>query len=177
MRKLLKNFKKSFLKSSQDLCWRVDFHCRVRACAKFTFSNKIEAMLERSWMVARKSKSWTSLNFTHKLNTLYPAPILFTRVKISCLHTHVKVTRKWKPTLNLSTGISFSEISLSVDRVKSAKYFAYIYITFCLHIWLTAAWLAQFRERRCAEREVMCSNPSMTKSQGLQITERKVLPL
>ena len=98
-----------------------------RACVKFTFSNKIEAMLEWSWMVARKRKSWTSLDFTYKLNTLYPASILLRRVKISCVHTHVKVARKWKPTLNLSTGKTFSEISLSVDRVKSAKYFAYIH--------------------------------------------------
>ena len=98
-----------------------------RACVKFTFSNKIEAMLEWSWMVARKRKSWTSLDFTYKLNTLYPVSILLRRVKISCVHTHVKVARKWKPTLNLSTGKTFSEISLSVDRVKSAKYFAYIH--------------------------------------------------
>ena len=133
-------------------------------CVKFTFSNKIEAMLEWSWMVARKSKSWTSLNFTYKLNTLYPASILFTRVKISCLQTHVKVTRKRKPTLNLSTGITFSEIP---------SYFAYIY-----NILLTYMSMAQFsRERRCAEREVMGSNPSRTKSQALQITEKKVLPL
>ena len=44
-------------------------------------------------------------------------------------------------------------------------------------MWLTVAWLAQFRERRCAEREFIGSNPSRTKSQGLQITEKKVLPL
>ena len=62
--------------------------------------------------------------------------------------------RKWKPTLNLSTGITFSEISLSVDRVKSAKYFAYTYNILLTYV-VNPAWLAKFRERRCAEREVM----------------------
>ena len=107
-------------------------------CVKFTFSNKIEAMLEWSWMVARKSKSWTSLNFTYKLNTLYPASILFTRVKISCLQTHAKVTRKRKPTLNLSTGITFSEIPSVLIEWKAPNILL-IYITFCFH---TCLWLS-----------------------------------
>ena len=42
---------------------------------------------------------------------------------------------------------------------------------------LTAAWLAQLGERRSAEREVAGSNPGRTNTQGLQITEKKVLPL
>lgn len=111
--KIVKELKKPFPKSSQVLWLRPHS------------SNKIEAMREWFWMVARKS--WTSLNFTYKLNTLYPASILLRQVKISCVHKHVKVTRKWKPTLNLSTGITFSEISPSVHRVKRAKYFAYVH--------------------------------------------------
>ena len=42
---------------------------------------------------------------------------------------------------------------------------------------LTAAWLAQLGERRSAEREVVGSNPGQTNTQGLKITEEKVLPL
>ena len=38
-------------------------------------------------------------------------------------------------------------------------------------------WLAQFGERRSAERDVTGSNPGRTNIQGLKITERKVLPL
>ena len=47
---------------------------------------------------------------------------------------------------------------------------------FPITIFLTAAWLAHLGERRSAEREVAGSNcrPS---TQGLQITEKKVLPL
>ena len=41
----------------------------------------------------------------------------------------------------------------------------------------TAAWLAQLGERRSTEREVAGSNPGRTNTQGLQITEEKVLPL
>ena len=40
-----------------------------------------------------------------------------------------------------------------------------------------AAWLAQLGERRSAEREVVGSNPGRTNTQGLLITEKKVLPL
>ena len=39
------------------------------------------------------------------------------------------------------------------------------------------AWLAQLGERRSAEREVAGSNPARTNTQGLKITEKKVLPL
>ena len=39
----------------------------------------------------------------------------------------------------------------------------------------TATWLAQLGERRSAEREVTGSNPGRTNTQGLQITEKKVL--
>ena len=42
---------------------------------------------------------------------------------------------------------------------------------------LTAAWLAQLGERRSAEREVVSSNPGRTNTQGLKITEEKVLSL
>ena len=42
---------------------------------------------------------------------------------------------------------------------------------------LTAARLAQLGERRSAEREVVSSNPSRTHTQGLKITEEKVLSL
>ena len=38
-------------------------------------------------------------------------------------------------------------------------------------------WLAQLGESRCAKREVAGSNPGRTNTQGLQITEGKVLPL
>ena len=43
--------------------------------------------------------------------------------------------------------------------------------------YFTATWLAQLGERRSAEREVTGSNPGRTNTQGLQITEKKVLPL
>ena len=48
-------------------------------------------------------------------------------------------------------------------------------------IWLhtsfveTAAWLAQLEEHWFAERKVVGSNPSWTNTQGLKITEKKVL--
>jgi len=48
------------------------------------------------WKVARKRRSWTSLNFAFKLNTFYLASILFTRVKFTHVYTHVKITRQWK---------------------------------------------------------------------------------
>ena len=38
-------------------------------------------------------------------------------------------------------------------------------------------WLAQLGERRSAGREVAGSNPVQTNTQGLLITEKKVLPL
>ena len=41
----------------------------------------------------------------------------------------------------------------------------------------TAARLAQLGERRSAEREAVVSNPGGTNTQGLKITEEKVLPL
>ena len=41
----------------------------------------------------------------------------------------------------------------------------------------TATWLAQLGECRSTEREVTGSNPGRTNTQGLQITEKKVLPL
>ena len=41
----------------------------------------------------------------------------------------------------------------------------------------TVAWLAQLGECQSAEREVAGSNPGRTNTQGLQITEKKVLPL
>ena len=41
---------------------------------------------------------------------------------------------------------------------------------------ITAAWLAQLGERRSAEWEVVSSNPRQTNTQGLKITEEKVLP-
>ena len=40
---------------------------------------------------------------------------------------------------------------------------------------LTAAWLALLRERRSAKREIAVSNPGLTNTQGLLITETKVL--
>ena len=39
------------------------------------------------------------------------------------------------------------------------------------------AWLAQLGERRSVEQEVVGSNPGRTNTQGLKITEKKVLPL
>ena len=54
----------------------------------------------------------------------------------------------------------------------------------CIHVFLgglvinlTAPWLAQLGECQSAEREVMGSNRGQTNTQGLQITEKKVLPL
>ena len=41
----------------------------------------------------------------------------------------------------------------------------------------TAAWLDQLGERRSAKQEVKGSNPGWTNTQGLYITEKKVLPL
>ena len=41
----------------------------------------------------------------------------------------------------------------------------------------TAARLAQWDKRRPAEREAVGSNPGRTNTQGLKITEEKVLPL
>ena len=38
------------------------------------------------WKIARKRKSWTSLNFSFKLNTFYLASILFTRLKFTCVN-------------------------------------------------------------------------------------------
>ena len=49
--------------------------------------------------IARKSKSQTSLNFTIKRNTSYLVFILFSRVKLTSMFTHVKITRQWKSTL------------------------------------------------------------------------------
>ena len=46
--------------------------------------------------MARKRKSWTSINFAFKLNTLYLASILFTWLKFTCVYTHVKIARQWK---------------------------------------------------------------------------------
>ena len=43
--------------------------------------------------------------------------------------------------------------------------------------WLSSAWLAQLGEHRSAEREVAGSNPGQTKTQSIEITEKKVLPL
>ena len=42
---------------------------------------------------------------------------------------------------------------------------------------VVAAWLAQLGERRSVEREAAGSNPGRTNTQGLNITEEKVLPL
>jgi len=39
------------------------------------------------------------------------------------------------------------------------------------------AWLARLGGRRSAEREVAGSNPDQTNTQGLLITEKRVLPL
>ena len=38
-----------------------------------------------AWKVARKRKSWTSLNFSFKLSTFYLAYILFTRLNLRAL--------------------------------------------------------------------------------------------
>ena len=40
-----------------------------------------------------------------------------------------------------------------------------------------AAWLAQLGELQSAEQEVAGSSPGRTNTQGLEITEKKVLPL
>ena len=48
----------------------------------------------------------------------------------------------------------------------------------CMFIYnLTATWLSQLGERQSGEWEVVGSNPGHTNTQGLKITEKKVLPL
>ena len=42
---------------------------------------------------------------------------------------------------------------------------------------IAAAWLAQLGERRSFERKVVGSNTGSTNTQGLKITEEKVMPL
>ena len=42
---------------------------------------------------------------------------------------------------------------------------------------MPTAQLAQLGERQSAEREVMCSNPGRTNTQGLKITEEQLLSL
>ena len=53
--------------------------------------------------IACKSKSRTSLNFTIKRNTSCLVFILFSRVKLTSMFTHVKNTRQWKSTLKDKT--------------------------------------------------------------------------
>ena len=53
--------------------------------------------------IACKSKSRTSLNFTIKRNTSCLVFILFSRVKLTSMFTHVKITRQWKSTLKDKT--------------------------------------------------------------------------
>ena len=65
-------------------------------CVKFTFANKIEAMFERSHENVKFEPRST---VKKKLNTLYLASILFTRLKFTCLYTHLKIRRQWKSTL------------------------------------------------------------------------------
>ena len=47
----------------------------------------------------------------------------------------------------------------------------------CTTLCITTAWYAQLGERWSAEWLVMSSNPFWANTQGLQITEKKVLPL
>ena len=59
---------------------RVDFHCRViftwlRACVKFTFANKIEAMDERS----HESVKVEPLSTSCLISTLYILPLFYLR--------------------------------------------------------------------------------------------------
>ena len=54
-------------------------------------------------MYERESESGTSLNFTIKRNTSYLVFILFPRVKLTSMFTHVKITRQWKSTLKDKT--------------------------------------------------------------------------
>ena len=42
---------------------------------------------------------------------------------------------------------------------------------------LCCRWLAQLGECRSAEQEVLSSNPGQTNTQGLKVSEKKVLPL
>ena len=51
------------------------------------------------------------------------------------------------------------------------KYYMY---DICMYV---DAWLAWLGKCQSVEREVMGSNPGQTNTQGLWITERKVLPL
>ena len=67
----------------------------VCMCLKFKFASKRGNV----WKIARKSKSWTSLNFTFKWNTSNLVSILFTRVKFTCMCTDIKIMRQWKSTL------------------------------------------------------------------------------
>ena len=67
---------------------RVDFQCRViftcvRACVKFYVRKWNRG---NAWKVARKRKSWTSLNFSFKLSNFYLASILLTWLKFMCVN-------------------------------------------------------------------------------------------
>ena len=55
--------------------------------------------------IARKSESRTSLSFMIKRNISYLVFISFTRVKLTSMFTHVKITRQWKSTLKDKTPI------------------------------------------------------------------------
>ena len=75
-------------------------------------------------MKARKSKSRTSLNFTIKRNTSYLVSILFTRVNLTSMFTHVKITRQWKFTLKDKTPHIrrvFSTYTLREDKDNSHR--------------------------------------------------------
>ena len=58
---------------------------------------------------------------------------------------------------------------------QSMSRLSFFYIWPC--ILLTAVWLARLGQHQAAEQEVVGSNPDRTNTQGLKITEKKVLPL
>ena len=69
-----------------DIKYPLSRNFYVRTCAKFAYTNKIEAMYERPHVQLCKRKSRNSLNLTFNLNTLYLTSILFTSFKFTCFN-------------------------------------------------------------------------------------------
>ena len=67
-----------------ELCdpkgWFLPQRIFLRAYVRNIYVRKVNR--GNPWTVARKRKSWNSLNFTFNLNTLYLASILFTCVNV-----------------------------------------------------------------------------------------------
>ena len=87
----------------------------MRTWVKFTFANKID--WGNAWKVARRRKSWTSLNFSFNLSTFYLASILFTWLKFTCVNvpSQERVTGNqsfetfWSVSINASVNSSCAQ--------------------------------------------------------------------